>query len=157
MSATVLERFWAKVTKTDECWHWTGCLQKRTYGRYGLFQSGIKLVLAHRFSYELHTGPIPDGMCVLHSCDTPGCVNPAHLFLGTHKTNAEDRNGKRREARGERHGLAKLTEEDILQIRAAYASNPHPYYKGTCALARRFGVSRHAIHCIITRRTWNHL
>src|SRR4051794_20991102 len=74
------ERFWANVEKTAGCWLWT----KSTRGiGYGGLAIGRKTVPAHRFSWELHFGPIPDGLFVCHSCDVPACVNPAHLFLGT--------------------------------------------------------------------------
>jgi hypothetical protein len=89
------ERFWKKVNKTEDCWLWLGHLQ-----RYGRFKpQGIRnspQVLAHRYSYELHFGPIPIGMNVLHKCDNPACVNPDHLFLGTQKDNVIDMMNKGR-------------------------------------------------------------
>jgi hypothetical protein len=148
---TQTDRFFAKVNKTDSCWLWTGC---RTAGKYGYFSLG-KLMPAHRASWLIHNGPIPEGQCVCHRCDNPICVNPAHLFLGTHKTNAEDRNGKRREARGERHGLAKLTEEDVRQIRALV--DPNRYHNGSSTVARQFGIDRLTVNAIVHRKTWTHI
>ena len=86
---SIEERFWAKVKKSDGCWEWTGDKNK---GRYGsIYCSEEKRNLrAHRMSYEMHKGPITDGLWVLHRCDNPPCVNPDHLFLGTARDNIMD-------------------------------------------------------------------
>ena len=95
-------RFWAQLQKggEDDCWQWTGTTNDDGYGKIGV---NGKKVGAHRYSYELHNGPIPEGMHVLHSCDNPGCANPKHLSIGTHKQNMEQR-----DARG-RNGFSKRT------------------------------------------------
>jgi hypothetical protein len=82
------ERFWEKVDKSGECWLWTGALASNGYGRITPV-TGVSAG-AHRVSYELHNGPIPKGMMVMHSCDVPSCVNPDHLSLGTAKDNMAD-------------------------------------------------------------------
>ncbi len=88
---TVAERFWAKVRKGEGCWLWVGAKQHNGYGYLHSGGHSIRKPLrAHRVSWELHNGPIPDGLRVLHSCDTPCCVNPAHLFLGTQSDNMKD-------------------------------------------------------------------
>lgn len=85
-------RFWANVHGGDpqDCWPWVG--SKNRKGGYGTLSRGGKLMYAHRLSWEMHNGgPVPQGLCVCHSCDTPACVNPAHLWVGTHLDNAKDR------------------------------------------------------------------
>lgn len=88
MSTT--DAFWAKVNKSGECWEWTA--RRNKYG-YGEFRNGPKIVKAHRFSYEGHNGPIPEGMIVDHICHNPACVKPDHLRAATHKQNQENRIG----------------------------------------------------------------
>jgi len=95
-------RFWSNVDKSGVCWLWTASTR---YG-YGRLKVGARRIQAHRVSWELHHGPIPEGLCVLHNCpggDNPTCVNPAHLWLGTRADNAADRDAKGR------HGNTKKT------------------------------------------------
>lgn len=96
----MVERFWERVQKDDGCWEWTGATSAAGYGVFG---KNTKLWFAHRFSYELSNGPIPDGMFVCHQCDNPRCVRPDHLFLGSHKDNMKDMCLKGRQSKGEAH------------------------------------------------------
>lgn len=88
------ERFFQKVVKTETCWLWNGALTSRGYGS---FRFNEKSMSAHRFSYQNFKGEIPEGMLVCHTCDTPACVNPEHLWIGTHLNNSDDKYGKNRQ------------------------------------------------------------
>ena len=144
------ERFWAKVTKTESCWYWTGYCHRRS--GYGHVRVGPRMARAHRIAWELSHGPIPDGLDVLHSCDNPPCVRPDHLFLGTQLDNIADREAKGRggAAHGEHHGRAKLTEAQVRQIRAR-ATEPRG------VLAAEFHVGIDAIKRILSGRYWSHV
>ncbi len=144
------------------CWLWTAALTTTGYGAIGAINSNNKKyekAKAHRVSWELNRGPIPPGMHVLHKCDTPACVNPNHLFLGTHQENVADMNKKGRHGvcnlphpRGQDHYTAKLTDSDILEIRTASGG------RGTGArLAIKFGVSRSLISMVRSGVVWKHL
>ena len=147
------ERFWPKVDKTDDCWLWTAATNRHGYGQ---IWSGEKLELAHRVSWELHRGPIPAGLFVLHIpslCHTPGCVNPDHLYLGTHTDNEHDKFKDGTSNNGEANGQAKLQKDDVLSIRERYAAGNVTQKE----LSKEYGVARRTIGMITTRRTWRHM
>jgi hypothetical protein len=121
------------------CWIWTRGVTSRGYG--ALYQNGQ--ILAHRFSYQVFKGAIPEGLHVLHNCDTPSCVNPDHLYLGTHADNMLDKKRKGRCA------TTKLTDAQVAEIKLSSES-------GT-SLAKRFGVYGSTISDIRTRTTWKHI
>lgn len=93
------ERFFQKVVKTETCWLWNGALNSRGYGSFGF---NGKNVSSHRFSYQNFKGEIPKGMFVCHTCDTPSCVNPKHLFTGTNSDNMRDMIAKNRQGQSQR-------------------------------------------------------
>jgi hypothetical protein len=134
------------------CWIWTG---GQTVLGYGLLRSGGRVVLAHRFSYELHHGPL-GGLCALHRCDLPPCVSPAHLFAGTPADNSADMAAKgrwgNRPAIGVAHHNAKLNPEAVRAILSAAKAGGSRY-----ALAEKYGVSYPTIEGVIHRRVWRHV
>lgn len=144
------QRFWEKVRKTDSCWLWTGTTNGVGYGK--LQMGSHDSVGAHRFSWELaNRRKAPVGKVVMHSCDNRRCVNPAHLSLGTQGDNMADRDKKGRHwaQRGTRHGQSKLTESDVLAIRAAAGTQKE--------IGQRFGVSQSVICHIRRRQAWGWL
>lgn len=149
-----LERFWSYVAKgeSDACWMWRG--KEKRYGKLFRKAQDGGPILAHRFSYELHHGPIPDGMFVCHRCDTPKCVNPAHLFLGTPQDNMDDMHAKGRArpgaARGENKPQAKLTEAKVRELRARKGQS-------ATALSKEYGVTTRTIYQIWNREIWQHV
>jgi hypothetical protein len=175
------ERFWSRVDKSDVdgCWLWTGALAD---GRYGVVKFDHRRLATHRVSWEMAYGPIPKGMNVCHRCDNTRCVRPSHLFLGTHTDNANDRHAKKRDAKGDRHGSrthpnalprgdahwqrrmpekaargervgnAKLTAEQVREIRTLRAGG-----RTLQSLADQFGVRVGNISAIVARQTWKHI
>lgn len=150
------DRFWRKVDicGSDECWEWTG---SRNEDGYGHFLYDEKVGLSHRYFWRLHFGGIPDGLNVLHRCDNPPCVNPKHLFLGTQKDNALDRNSKGRrtyeDVSCEKNANAKLTNNDVWKIRRLLevGNLSHP------EIANMFGVNRRTISSIKMGAGWKRL
>lgn len=152
------ERFEARVEPEPNsgCWLWTAATEAFGYGVIGRGGRGQGNALAHRASWELHRGPIPEGTCVLHRCDNPPCVNPDHLFLGTREDNNKDMMTKGRhgvtsqtQPHGEQHPNAKLTDDIVRAVRQSGASSR--------VLAQRFGVERSAIKAVRSHRTWRHV
>lgn len=146
---TLLERLTSSFEPDPDsgCWNWILRKDRKGYGKMGV--RGVPRG-AHRVSYELHCGEIPSGMHVLHKCDNPSCINPAHLFIGTNAQNMADRNAKGRQQRGSSHGLAKLAEGDALAIKAA---------KGVTLrrLAERYGVCLTTVKNIRSGKIWTHI
>ena len=152
----VAERFHDRYEKSEGgCWQW---LASGTSEGYGRIESGGRKILAHRLSFVLHKGEIPEGMLVLHRCDNPGCVNPDHLFLGSNADNSDDKVRKNRQSKGSAHGSwsrgenhyrTQLTDEDIRRIRAD--SRPHK------AIGAEYGISFSHVSDIKRRVKWKHV
>ena len=151
--ALTKERLFATIRPNGNCLVWTGSTAGQRK-RYGSIKYRGKHLKAHRVSYELHFGPIPHRNVVMHTCDNPLCINPAHLALGTQLDNVHDMLSKNRanKAKGERNGAAKLTSTIVAEIRRRYVSRHHQH--GTRALARAFGVSKTTIARIISGVIW---
>lgn len=194
LTSAEMARFWAKVNKNgptmphmdSPCWTWT---PSRNLGEYGRFRANGKFHKAHRLSWMIHRGEIPHdgsshGICACHRCDNPSCVNPAHLFLGTHADNVRDRELKGRRTplsgdhhwtrfkpeklargdrhrsrtkpetlkRGEAHGQAKLTSENVIQIRELAMTG-----MSATAIGKLFGLAKSSIQSVIAHKTWRHI
>lgn len=182
-------RFWPKVARGDGCWLWDGPMHGKT--GYGQFNCDGSRCFAHRAAWILTHGPIPPGMFICHRCDTPRCVRPDHLFLGTQSDNMRDMHSKGRSvfqkhpeklrrgdnhparidssylprgdrhharlhpgavARGERSGHAKVTEEQVREMRRRHADRV-----GLGSLAREYGMSKSSVWAIIKRKSWAHI
>lgn len=148
-------RFWAKVSITPdiECWYWNGKIDIGGYAKISAGRKSQGELFAHRVSWELHHSPIPDGLKVLHTCDNRQCTNPHHLFLGTNADNSKDMVIKDRQARGERHWFARLTENDVLLLRKMWESGGYLQRE----LGVMFGVSSEHVRAIIARKVWKYL
>jgi hypothetical protein len=154
------ERFWSKVDQSagpESCWPWKGGTISVGYGEFYVNEK-CRTAYAHRIAYELTHGPILPTLMVCHRCDNPPCVNPAHLFLGTHNDNMADMRAKGRGAEGTRHGSRtqphrrKLTAVEVQALRLARADGVP-----RLAVAKRFGVSPATVTRIATGKTWRHV
>jgi hypothetical protein len=147
------QRFIVKIDKTSSangCWLWTASLN---HG-YGQFHNKNGPRIASRIAYELWVGKITNELHVRHKCDEPSCCNPEHLELGTHQDNMNDmiERGRKNVAKGERHACAKLTDDDIREIRILFG-----FGFGHRELGRRFSIDHKAIGAILKRKTWKHV
>ena len=156
MKAPPAVRFKSKYRIDPEttCWMWTASRNKKGYGIFGM-HIGVAYrtsVCAHRASWIIHNGAVPEGLQVLHKCDVRGCVNPDHLFLGTNQDNVDDKMAKGREARqkGYRNPNSKLTDEAVREIRGING-------KTLREIASQFGVTLQNVHYIRSGQTWKHV
>jgi hypothetical protein len=147
------ERFWSKVDIKGlfDCWEWKG---RKDIGGYGFFTFRSKEQKAHRVVWILTYGEIPEGMQINHKCDNRGCVNPAHLYIGTQKDNVADMYSRGRQVvlAGSKSAVARLTEQEVLAIRVLFQTEITK-----ADLARMFNISESSIRFIIQRKTWKHI
>lgn len=151
------ERFWSNAHRgtVEECWPWRRHTNRRGYGMLAELGSHKtrRQVLAHRVAFELfYARKIPDGLLVLHACDNPGCVNPAHLFLGAHADNMRDAKTKGRVAWGSRVGTSKLTADIVRGIRGLYEAGHRQK-----DIAGRYGIAQAYVSEIVTGKKWSRL
>jgi hypothetical protein len=156
-SKTILKRFWSKVKKADECWGWNACIDKYGYGQMTKGSPGPgNKTTAHRISWMIHYGQIPENLGVLHSCDNRSCTRPDHLFLGTSAQNSKDMVNKGRQASGEACALSKLKQSQVEEIiRLAVIKNGRTLNRSF--LMNKFGISQSTVHCITHNITWKHI
>lgn len=151
MKASLAERFWAKVQKTDTCWLWTASANLRGYGWIGV---NGRLRRATRVAWELQIGEIPAGLHVLHTCDNPRCVRQDHLWLGNHVDNMRDMAQKGRapgySSPGESNSQNKLSAIQVEQIRSRYAIGGITQE----TLGHQYGVAHSTISAITRRENW---
>jgi|14BtaG_2_1085337.scaffolds.fasta_scaffold05806_4 hypothetical protein len=158
MGDTLRQRFASKYKIAPSgCWEWTASRINTGYGRIQRGYGSRESQLAHRVSYELHVGPIPSGLLVCHKCDNRKCVNPQHLFLGTHTDNADDcvRKGRWSNGgplRGEGNGNSKLKDGDIALIRQLHTDGATQR-----EIAKKTGTSQSTISDVLLGKRWTHI
>lgn len=147
-----LMRFWSKVDRKNknECWNWESSKNENGYGKFCI---NYKLYKAHRVSYFIKYNKDPRNLLICHKCNNPSCVNPYHLFSGTHKENIEQAvsEGRSRIIKGSKNQLAKLQESEVIEIKKLKGLiNKHE-------VAKRFHVASATIYDIWADRTWSHI
>jgi hypothetical protein len=157
-NSPVLSRFWSRVNKRGKqtplgrCWEWVASIGTHGYGQLSV---NGKPVTTHTFSWKIHNGEIEGSKFVLHRCNNKSCVNPRHLYLGTHGDNVRDRTADGGDPQGERNGMSRLTKTQILEAKRKYI--PYHRTRGIRALARELGVNHSYLGEVIRGRRWKHL
>lgn len=155
MPIPVEGRLWGKVQKTESCWIWQGHVTKKETGKnHGQIRFKGRLHLVHRVSWELHNGPIPLGMNVLHRCDNPPCVRPDHLFLGTVADNNRDAaiKGRIHRPRGIANAHAKLNDDIARRILEMTNEGLKP-----AEIGKLLGIHKGTVRGVSTRQRWKHV
>lgn len=144
-SPITIAHFWTKVRAPSDfqCWEWQGRSNRAGYGRF-------VGKMAHRFAYTFFNGPIPEGLIVRHRCDNPKCCNPAHLEVGTHQDNSDDKVKRGRASVGAKHGRTRLTLDQAIYIRT------NPDKKTLAVLAKEFGIAESTASYVRSGRSWKY-
>lgn len=152
----IADRLWPKIARQapNDCWLWQGKINAYGYGVLTGHDRGgsQKTLFAHRLAFELPNGITPNELCVLHRCDVRACCNPAHLFLGTRRENAEDRDHKGRTRRGILHSKAKLSDKQVIDLRKLREIG-----LSWTMLAQHFKVSASTCRSAVGGRSWKHV
>jgi hypothetical protein len=150
---TEFNRFDSKVDRTGDCWEWTGATYRFGYGHFRRKVNNQWIMYkAHRYSYEYYVGEIPKGLCILHSCDNPRCVNPAHLSAGTHKQNTQDATNRGRKSFGRNTAHSWLSFEKAEHMRQFAIDNPDMLQKD---MAQYLGTSTAQLSRILNHKIWS--
>lgn len=146
-----------KINPNTQCWEWQGAKQPEGYGRVsGKIWNGHYLL--HRWSYEYHKGPIPQGLLVRHLCNNPCCANPDHLEVGTVKDNAQDREKSPNHLRGSQNPFHILTEKQVKEIKRDYIPGTGKYNPGNIRmLCAKYNISKSTIQLIAKGERWKHI
>jgi len=156
----IIDKFFQNIrppnNEVDDCWEWIGALNTDGYGMFNItINNKLRRIRAHRFSYEIHVGPIPNGLSICHRCDNPICVNPEHLFPGTLIENNKDRDSKMRHTHGSRNYNAVLNEENIKEIINGTLNGKYKSINDILTVYNK--VKRGAINHIINEYRWLHV
>lgn len=148
MDESVIHRFWKYTIKKsdEECWEWTGSVHPSGHGQMSS-KRGETPFKAHRVSFLIHKGSIPDGLNINHHCDNPSCVNPAHLYAGTQQQNMKD------VCRRHRNPNCSLTQDQVKEIKDKLV---HRKYGDITAIAKEYGISFDVVYDIARKRTYNY-
>lgn len=157
-SQTDIDRFFRNIKPPDndieDCWLWSGYLDKDRYGELYIDSKNIKHIRSHRFSWEYFIGQIPVDKQILHKCDNPPCVNPNHLFIGTQQDNKNDEISKKRHAFGQKQGASILTDNDVKKIIEETLIRKHI---SIFDIANAYNVHHSTINNIIQEYRWTHV
>jgi len=155
LNQDIKERFWANVDIADNCWNWTASRNQYGYGRMCITTSykKKKWLQAHRISYAIFYGPIPEGKIICHHCDNPACVRPDHLYCGTWANNTHDAVVRGNMNVGVKNGNSRFTEVDIIDIRNKYSTGKFTYRQ----IANEYNTYPMTICDIVRRKRWKHV
>jgi len=154
-SQSIINRFFSRIICPEDfkndCWEWIGTIEK---DGYGVFSVNHKQIRTHRFSWEYYYGLIPNDKLVCHKCDHTWCVNPYHLFLGSHQDNENDKVNKNRQVFGSKNGRSILTEDDVKNI---LNDSLKRKYTSIIEISQKYNITKQMVRYIILGENWKHI